>query len=145
LQWDSVVGENYSNKKKIFKAFSTFSSSSYSSLGATTGLSLRFPQQQGCKEKRVPLARVRQLLFCLFSLVDVDGITTRVVRLSERACIYNIKDVWSLLCPQERKILNWPEEMNAVSTKVLLRFSPPVCPFAPSIFSQVTPRHVLYS
>jgi hypothetical protein len=77
LQWDSVVGENYSNKKKIFKAFSTSSSSS--SLGATTGLSLRFPHQQRCKEKRVPLVQVRRLLFCLFSLVDVDGITTRVV------------------------------------------------------------------
>jgi hypothetical protein len=34
--------------------------------------------------------------------------------------------------------------MNAVSTKVLLRFFPSVCPFAPSIFSQVTPRHVLH-
>jgi hypothetical protein len=57
-QWDSVVGENYSNKKKIFKAFSTFSSSSSSSsLGATTGLSLRFPHHQRCKEKRVPLAQ----------------------------------------------------------------------------------------
>jgi len=55
LQWDCVVGENYSNKKKIFKEFSTFSSSS-SSLGATTRLSLRFPHQQGCKEKQVPLA-----------------------------------------------------------------------------------------
>jgi hypothetical protein len=54
LQWDSVVGENYSNKKKIFKALSTSSSSS---LGATTGLSLRFPRQQRCKEKRVPLAQ----------------------------------------------------------------------------------------
>jgi hypothetical protein len=42
---------------------------------------LRFPHQQGCKEKRVPLAQVRRLPFCLFSLVDVDGITTRVVRL----------------------------------------------------------------
>ncbi|KAH8966999.1 hypothetical protein BDL97_03G054900 [Sphagnum fallax] len=57
LQWDSVVGENYSNKKKVFKAFSTSSSSSSSSLGATTGLSLRFPHQQRCKEKRVPLAQ----------------------------------------------------------------------------------------
>ncbi len=83
LQWDSVVGENYSNNKKIFKASSTFSSSSSSSssLGATTGLSLLFPHQQRCKEKRVPLAQVRRLPFCLFSLVDVDGITTRVVRL----------------------------------------------------------------
>jgi hypothetical protein len=82
LQWDSVVGESYSNKKKIFKAFSTFSSSSSSSsLGATTGFSLRFPHQQRCKEKRVPLAQVRRLPFCLFSLVDVDGITTTVVRL----------------------------------------------------------------
>jgi hypothetical protein len=78
-KWDSIVGENYSNKKKIFKAFSTFSSSS-SSFGATTGLSLHFPHQQGCKEKRVPLA-VRRLPFCLFSLVDVDGIITRVVSL----------------------------------------------------------------
>jgi len=44
LQWDSVVGENYSNKKKIFKAFSTFSSSSSSfSLSATIRLSLCFP------------------------------------------------------------------------------------------------------
>jgi hypothetical protein len=42
---------------------------------------LRFPHQQGCKEKRVPLAQVRRLPFCLFSLVDVDGITTIVVRL----------------------------------------------------------------
>ncbi len=42
---------------------------------------LRFPHQQGCKEKPVPLAQVRRLLFCLFSLVDIDGITTRVVRL----------------------------------------------------------------
>jgi hypothetical protein len=78
LQWDCVVGENYSNKKKIFKAFSTFSSSS-SALGATTGLSLRFPHQQGCKEKQDPLAQVRQLPFCLFSLLDIDGIITRVV------------------------------------------------------------------
>jgi hypothetical protein len=70
LQWDSIVGENYSNKKKIFKAFSTFSSSS--SLGAMTRLSLRFPHQQGCEEKRVPMAQVRQLPFCLFSLVDVE-------------------------------------------------------------------------
>jgi hypothetical protein len=77
LQWDYVVGENYNNNKKIFKAFSTFSSSS--SLGATTGLSLRFPHQQGCKEKQVPLAQIRQLPFCLFSLVDVDGIITKVV------------------------------------------------------------------
>ncbi len=76
LQWDCVVGENYSNKKKIFKALSTFSSSSF---GATTRLSLRFPHQQGCKEKQVPLAQVRRLPFCLFSLVDVDGIITRVV------------------------------------------------------------------
>jgi len=37
---------------------------------------LRFLHQQGCKEKRVPLAQVRRLPFCLFSLVDVDGITT---------------------------------------------------------------------
>jgi len=44
LQWDSVVGENYSSKKKIFKAFSTFSSSSSSSsLNAMTRLLLRFP------------------------------------------------------------------------------------------------------
>ncbi len=77
LQWDCVVGENYSNKKKIFKAFSTFSSSS--SFGATTGLSLCFPHQQGCKEKQVPLAQVKRLPFCLFSLVDVDGIITKVV------------------------------------------------------------------
>ncbi len=42
-----------------------------------------------------------------------------------------------------RKRLNRPKEMNAISTKVQLRFFPPVCPFAPSIFSQVTPRHVL--
>jgi hypothetical protein len=33
-------------------------------------------------------------------------------------------------------------EMNAVSTKVVLLFFPPVCLFAPSIFSQVTSRHV---
>jgi len=44
-----------------------------------------------------------------------------------------------------RKILNRPKEMNAVCTKVLLQFFPLVCPLAPSIFSQVTPRHVLYS
>jgi hypothetical protein len=83
LQWDSIVGENYNNKKKIFKAFFTFSSSSSSSssFGATTGLLLCFPHQQGCKEKRVPLAQVRRLPFRLFSLVDVDGITTRVVHL----------------------------------------------------------------
>ncbi len=78
LQWDSVVGENYNKKKKIFKAFSTFSSSS-SFLGATTRLLLRFPDQRRCKEKRVPLAQIRGLPFCLFSLVDVDGITTKVV------------------------------------------------------------------
>jgi hypothetical protein len=42
---------------------------------------LCFPHQQGCKEKQVPLAQVRRLPFCLFSLVDVDGITTKVVRL----------------------------------------------------------------
>jgi hypothetical protein len=41
------------------------------------------------------------------------------------------------------KTLNRPKEMNAVSTKVLLRFFPPVCTFAPRIFSQVTPRHGL--
>jgi hypothetical protein len=39
-------------------------------------------------------------------------------------------------------MLSQPKEMNAVSTKVLLRFFPTVCPFAPSIFSQVTPRHL---
>jgi hypothetical protein len=38
-----------------------------------------------------------------------------------------------------RKILNRPKEMNVVSTKVVLLFFPPVCPFAPSIFFQVTP------
>ncbi len=43
------------------------------------------------------------------------------------------------------KILHRPKEMNAVSTKVLLGLFPPVCPFAPSIFSQVTPRRVLHS
>jgi hypothetical protein len=42
---------------------------------------LRFPHQQGCKEKQVPLAQVRRLPFCLFSLVDVDGITIKIVRL----------------------------------------------------------------
>ncbi len=36
-----------------------------------------------------------------------------------------------------RKTLNRPKEMNAVSTKVLLPFFPPVCTFAPSLFSQV--------
>ncbi len=61
LQWDCVVGENHSNKKQIFKTFSTFSSSS--SRGAMTRLSLRFPHQQGCKEKQVPLVQVRRLLF----------------------------------------------------------------------------------
>ncbi len=40
---------------------------------------------------------------------------------------------------------NRPKEMNVVSTKVLLLFFPLVCPFAPSISSQVTPRHVLHS
>jgi hypothetical protein len=30
------------------------------------------------------------------------------------------------------------KEMNAVSTKVQLLFFPPVCPFAPPIFSQLT-------
>ncbi len=30
--------------------------------------------------------------------------------------------------------LNRPKKMNAVSTKALLPFFPPVCPFAPSIF-----------
>jgi hypothetical protein len=35
--------------------------------------------------------------------------------------------------------------MNAISTKVLLRFFRPFCPFAPSMYSQVTPRHVLHS
>jgi hypothetical protein len=44
-----------------------------------------------------------------------------------------------------KKILNSPEEMNAVSTKVVTLFFPPVCPFAPSIFCQVTPVHVLHS
>jgi hypothetical protein len=42
------------------------------------------------------------------------------------------------------KILNRPKEMNAVCTKVLLKCFPPVCPFVPSIFSPVTPRHVLH-
>ncbi len=46
---------------------------------------------------------------------------------------------------QSRKILNRPKEMNAVSTKVVLLIFPPVCPFAQSISSQVTPRHVLHS
>ncbi len=41
---------------------------------------------------------------------------------------------------------NRPKEMNVVSTKVLLLFFPPVCPFAPSISSQVTPRqpHIIW-
>ncbi len=29
-------------------------------------------------------------------------------------------------------VINWANQMNAVSTKVLLRFFPPVCPFGPS-------------
>ncbi len=33
--------------------------------------------------------------------------------------------------------------MNAVSTKVLLRLFPPVCPFARVYFHLVMPRHVL--
>jgi hypothetical protein len=37
-----------------------------------------------------------------------------------------------------------PKEMNVINMKVLLRFFLPICPFAPSIFSQVTPRHVLH-
>jgi hypothetical protein len=41
------------------------------------------------------------------------------------------------------KILNRPKQMNAVSTKVLLRFFPPVCPFAALYFHLVMPRHVL--
>jgi hypothetical protein len=36
---------------------------------------------------------------------------------------------------QKRKTLNRPKEMNAVSTKVLLRFFPPVCSFARFIFT----------
>ncbi len=44
-----------------------------------------------------------------------------------------------------RKILRTPKEMNAVSTRVVLLFFPQVCPFAPSIFSQVKPRNVLHS
>jgi hypothetical protein len=45
------------------------------------------------------------------------------------------------------KTLNRPKEMKAVRTKVLLLYFPPVCPFAPPIFSQVTSykiRHVLH-
>ena len=38
-------------------------------------------------------------------------------------------------CTFVGKTLNRPKEMNAVSTKVLLRFFPPVCPVARFIFS----------
>jgi hypothetical protein len=41
------------------------------------------------------------------------------------------------------KILNRPEEMNAVSTEVLVRCFPPVCPFARIIFHLVMSIHVL--
>jgi hypothetical protein len=51
---------------------------------------------------------------------------------------------WIVSHPMEENI-NSPKEMNAVSTKGPLLFFPPVCPFAPSMFSQVTPRHVLHS
>jgi hypothetical protein len=43
-----------------------------------------------------------------------------------------------------QKILNSPKEMNAVCTKVVLLLFPRVSPFAPSIFSEVTPRNVLH-
>ncbi len=47
--------------------------------------------------------------------------------------------------PFAHKILNRPQQMNACSQykKVLLRFFPPVCPFAPIYFDLVMPRHVL--
>jgi hypothetical protein len=38
--------------------------------------------------------------------------------------------------------LKQPREMNAVSTKVVLRFFPPICPLAP-FFSPCHARHVL--
>jgi len=69
-------------------------------------------------------------------------------------CISALRVKTSLIVPNIRirfqigpcgKLLNRPKEMNAVSTKVLLQFFPPVCPFALSIFSQVTCRHVLHS
>jgi hypothetical protein len=39
------------------------------------------PRDLGARQARmqVPLAQVRRLPFCLFSLVDVDGIITKVV------------------------------------------------------------------
>jgi hypothetical protein len=37
-----------------------------------------------------------------------------------------------------RKTINRPKEMNAVSTIVVLQFFPPVCTFAPSLFSQLS-------
>jgi hypothetical protein len=39
-------------------------------------------------------------------------------------------------------MLNWPKEMNAIPTKVVLQIFPRVCPFDPSIFPQLTPKHV---
>jgi hypothetical protein len=51
----------------------------------------------------------------------------------------NLKGFWAkcFYHGSSGKILNRPKELNAVSAKVLLRFFPSVCPFAPSIFSQV--------
>jgi len=52
-----------------------------------------------------------------------------------RGFLVEIEDVFHNII--SRKTLNRPKEMNAVSTKVLLPFFPPVCTFAPSLFSQV--------
>ncbi len=52
-----------------------------------------------------------------------------------RGFLVEIGDVFHNII--SRKTLNRPKEMNAVSTKVLLPFFPPVCTFAPSLFSQV--------
>jgi len=40
------------------------------------------------------------------------------------------------------KMLNWPKEMNAVSTEVLLRFFSSSLPVCPVFFYLVMPRHV---
>ncbi len=59
----------------------------------------------------------------------------RAVHQPVRGFLLKIEDVLHNII--SRKTVNKPKEMNAVSTKVLLRFFPPVCTFAPSIFSQV--------
>jgi len=93
--------------------------------------------------KCLPQGNLHDGHFQIFGLVS----RAKIIELRMNFLIENYKNknfnmnqcTFTILGIVFRKILNRPKEMNAVSTKVLLLFFPPVCPFAPSrLFSSDT-------